>query len=56
MDIGASQAVRRGDQHPLKANRGGEVSQAIQPGSVEAGTAISVVSENMLAVEAPALG
>jgi hypothetical protein len=53
VDIVAGQPVWSGDQDPLKAGHGRAVSQAIQAGPIELGSAIALIAVDMLLREMP---
>jgi hypothetical protein len=55
MNVVARQPVRRGDQHQIKAARGGPVTQAIETWSPQRGAAVAFVTKDLIEGHLPAL-
>jgi hypothetical protein len=55
MDILSRQPVRRGDQHPVEGTERRAVTQPLQAGPLEAGTAVAIIAEDVLGRHRPAL-
>ncbi len=55
MDVFACESVGSGDDDRIQLTESGAVAQSVEAGTVERGTAVTVVAEDQLGVKCPTL-